>query len=180
MTCLWRVVTCETQEVKEKKVQKTTFTKLQSMSDPCIINLTKQLGHLGKFLIFSRGIRFLKQNTFHLEDIISVSRSSSTLYLPIYSIGLFGVAKSGIVLSRKIVRSLENWFLERGRFTLWKQQKVAPFYAFQSVTKIIELGNFAFHQSKPCIRCSWWVHECFIDKFQGIQQKRFSTICGIY
>ena len=119
---MWRVcdvfVTCEIQEIKEKKVQITTFTKLQSMSDPCIINLTKLLGHLGKFLIFSRGIWFLKQNNFHLEDIISVSRWSRTLYLPIYSIGLFHVAKNGIVLSREIVRSLENWFLGRGRSTV--------------------------------------------------------------
>ena len=63
---------------------------------------------------------------------------------------------------------------------LKKQQKVIPFYAFRSVTKIIEVGNFAFPQSNPCIRCSWWVYECFIDKFRGIQRKRFSTICGTY
>ena len=152
MTCWWRIVTCEIQEITGKKVQITTFTKLQSMSDPSIINLTKQLGHLGKFLTFSRGIWFLKQNTFLLE-YISVYRSSHILYLAIYLIEFFDVASNRIVLSREIVRSLQ------------KQQKVTPFYAFRSVTKIIEVVNFPFLQPNPCIRCSWWVHECFMDKF---------------
>ena len=123
-----------------------------------------------------RGIWFLKQSTFHLEDIISVSRSSRTLSLPIHSIGLFDVAKNGILLSHKIVRSLENWFLGQGRFTVCPSKS----RVFWSVTKIIEVGNFVFLQFNPCIRCSWWVHECFIDKFQEIQRKRFSTICGTY
>ena len=152
------------------------------MLHPCIINLTKQLEHLRKFLFFSREIWFLKQNTFHLENIIPVSRGSRRLYLAIYSIELFHVAKNGIVLSREIMRSLKNWFLGQGRFTFCpsKSSRVTPFYAFLIVTKIIEVGNFLFLQSNPCIRCTWWVHEYFIDKFQRIQQKRFSIICGTY
>ena len=58
----------------------------------------------------------LNLKTFHLEDIISVSRPSRMLYFPIYSIGLFDVVKNGMVSSREIVRSLENWFLGRGKF----------------------------------------------------------------
>ena len=176
MTCSWCIVTCEFQEVKEKKVQIIIFTKRQSTSDFCIINLTKQLGHIGKFLIFSRGIWFLKQITFHLEDILSVSTSSRTFYWPIYSIAFWCFKERNCEITWKLIfrtRQVHSLFLQ-------KQQKVTPFYALWSVTKIIEVGNFVFLASNPSIRCSWWVHECFIDKFQGIQQKTFSKICGIY
>ena len=89
---------------------------------------------LGNLLFFFGGIWFLKENTFHLEDIISVSRSSRTSYLPIYSIGLFDVAKNGIIciISQNSEFTWKLIFRTRKVHSLsfQKQQKVTPFYSF--------------------------------------------------
>ena len=59
--------------------------------------------------------RVLNVKMFHLDDIISFSRSSCVLYFPTNSMGPLLVAKTGIVFSRETHISVENIFFGLGR-----------------------------------------------------------------
>ena len=83
-------------------------------------NKTNSVKHLGQgFITRGSSISWKKENISHLEAIMSVSLSSCKLKLPTYLIGPLIVAKIARVFDLSIRRSRVNWFLGRGKFTVW-------------------------------------------------------------
>ena len=95
--------------------QKLLIFSSSSISEHCIVKVSKQWDMAPVLFTFLDRIFAWKVKSFHLDAIISVSRSSHILYLPKYSIELF--EKNGILCSRGIFRSVLKWFLGRGKFT---------------------------------------------------------------
>ena len=97
--------------------KKLSIFSSSSISEHCIVKVAKQWDMAPVLFTFLDRIFAWKVKSFHLDAIISVSRSSHILYLPNNSIDLFEVAKNVILCSRGIFRSVLKWFLGRGKFT---------------------------------------------------------------
>ena len=72
--------------------------------------------------------------TLHHVAIISLSRSSRLLYLPIHSMGAFSVPSIGKVLSQVIAKSVACIFFGLGRWTFWPSSN----------------SRMSFHAISPC------------------------------
>ena len=92
----------------------------RSSSSGSAPNKTNSPKHLEQgFITRGRSISWKKEKNYHLEAIISVSLSSCKLNLPTYLIGLLLVAKIARLFDLSIRGSDANWFLGRGKFTVW-------------------------------------------------------------
>ena len=83
-------------------------------------NKTNSAKHLGQgFITRGRSISWKKENICHLEAITSVSLLSCKLNLPTDLIRPLLVAKIARLFDLSIRRSDANWFLGRGKCTVW-------------------------------------------------------------
>jgi hypothetical protein len=101
-----------------KKIQSVSSAHFYSTSLPDMTRLLKQRAHGFISLQSFGGIWTQNVNIFHLDGIISFSRSSRLLYFPKNSIGPLLVAKIGMVFFRGIHKSVANIFFGLGRWTL--------------------------------------------------------------